>query len=66
MFKLSQRSLDRMEGVHPDLIRVVKKAITFTKIDFGVIEGLRSEEKQKELTWKDKLKIFIKMGKWKR
>jgi hypothetical protein len=21
---------------------------------------------QKELTWKDKLKIFIKMGKWKR
>ncbi len=49
MFKLSQRSLDKMEGVKPDLITVVKKAITLTKIDFGVIEGLRTEEKQKEL-----------------
>ena len=33
MFKLSQRSKDRMEGVHPDLVRVVEKAITFTKVD---------------------------------
>ena len=49
MFKLSQRSKDRMKGVHPDLVKVVEKAITFTKIDFGVIEGLRTEEKQKEL-----------------
>ena len=49
MFKLSQRSKDKMVGVHSDLVRVVEKAITFTKIDFGVIEGLRTEEKQKEL-----------------
>ena len=49
MFKLSQRSLDKMKGVKPELVTVVKKAITLTKIDFGVIEGLRTEEKQKEL-----------------
>ena len=48
-FKLSQRSLDRLEGVKPDLVKVVKRAIELTKVDFGVIEGLRTEERQKEL-----------------
>ena len=51
-FKLSQRSLDRLEGVKPELVEVVKRAIELTKIDFGVIEGLRSEERQKELVAK--------------
>ena len=48
-FKLSQRSLDRLDSVDPDLIKVVKYAIGATKIDFGVIEGVRTLEKQKEL-----------------
>ena len=48
-FTLSQRSLDRLEGVHDDMIRVVKKAIDVTKIDFGVICGLRTIEEQKAL-----------------
>ena len=48
-FTLSQRSLDRLEGVHDDMIRVVKKAIDLTKIDFGVICGLRTIEEQKAL-----------------
>lgn len=51
-FKLSQRSLDRLEGVHPDLVAVVLQAITLTKIDFGVVEGLRTLERQKELVEK--------------
>lgn len=46
MFKLSQRSLDRLQGVHPDLVKVVKRAIEISKIDFMVIEGLRSIEQQ--------------------
>ena len=46
-YKLSQRSLDRLEGVKPDLINVVKRAIELTTIDFGVIEGVRTEERQK-------------------
>lgn len=49
MFKLSGRSQSKLEGVDPQLVEVVEKAITLTKIDFGVIEGLRTEEKQKEL-----------------
>lgn len=48
MYKLSKRSLDRLDGVHEDLIAVVKKAIQLTKIDFSVIEGVRTLEKQKE------------------
>ena len=51
-FKLSQRSLDRLEGVKPELVELVKRAIEITTIDFGVIEGLRSEERQKELVAK--------------
>ena len=51
-FKLSQRSLDRLEGVKPELVEVVNRAIEITTVDFGVIEGLRSEERQKELVAK--------------
>ena len=48
-FTLSQRSLDRLEGGHDDMVRVVKKAIDLTKVDFGVICGLRTIEEQKAL-----------------
>lgn len=47
-FKLSQRSLSRLEGVKPELVAVVKRAIKLTKVDFGVVEGLRSVETQKQ------------------
>ena len=36
-------------GIEPELKEVVYEAIKVTKIDFGVIEGLRTEEKQKQL-----------------
>ena len=52
MYKLSQRSLDRMEGVDDRLVAVVKHAITSTKTDFGVIQGLRTIEMQKALVAK--------------
>lgn len=51
-FKLSQRSLDNLNGVDPKLVAVVKRAIELTKVDFGVIEGLRTEERQRELVEK--------------
>ena len=46
-FKLSQRSLDRLNGVKPELVEVVKRAIEISTIDFGVTEGLRTLETQK-------------------
>lgn len=48
-FKLGPRSLLNLRGVHPDLVRVVKRAISISDIDFTVIEGLRSVPRQKEL-----------------
>lgn len=46
-FQLSQRSLDRLKGVKPELVEVVKRAIEISTIDFGVTEGLRTLETQK-------------------
>lgn len=48
-FKLSRRSLKKLSGVHPDLVRVVKQAIIMTPIDFAVTEGMRTIERQKML-----------------
>jgi len=48
-FHLSERSLSRLKGVHEDLVRVVERAIAITPIDFTVLEGLRSIERQRQL-----------------
>jgi len=48
-FKLSQRSLDKLDGVHPDLVAVVKRAIEITDVDFGVTYGVRTVEEQEKL-----------------
>lgn len=49
MFKLSNRSFTNLYCVNPSLSTLVTQAIDITKIDFGVIEGLRSFERQKKL-----------------
>lgn len=48
-FKLSKRSRDSLQGVHPDLVRVIERAIQLTEVDFVVIEGLRTPARQAEL-----------------
>ena len=48
-YKLGKRSLSNLEGVHPDLVKVVKRAIELTQVDFTVIEGLRTKERQAQL-----------------
>ena len=48
-FTLSQRSLNNLTGVQPALVAVVQRAIQITKVDFGVIEGVRTVMRQKEL-----------------
>lgn len=51
-FRLGATSLSRLKGVHPDLVKVVKRAIELTPIDFTVLEGLRSKERQAQLVAK--------------
>lgn len=46
---LSTRSLKNLTGVHPDLVRVVKRAAEMTDLDFIVTEGLRTKARQAEL-----------------
>lgn len=48
-FTLGPTSRQRLQGVHPDLVKVVEKAISITKNDFTVLEGLRSLDRQKQL-----------------
>lgn len=48
-FYLSDKSRIKLLGVHPDLCRVVERAIGLSKVDFAVVEGLRSPERQKML-----------------
>jgi peptidoglycan LD-endopeptidase CwlK len=48
-FKLSNKSLSKLEGVNDDMVRVVSRAIELTEVDFGVIQGLRTLEEQKAL-----------------
>lgn len=51
-FKLSKRSMAKLEGVKPELVAVVQRAIEITNVDFGVIQGLRTVEEQRELVAK--------------
>lgn len=48
-FALSSRSEHALKGVNHDLVRVVRRAITLTNVDFVVTEGLRTPERQAEL-----------------
>lgn len=51
MYKLSKRSLSRLEGIESILIEIVKEAIKESPYDFGIPNdgGLRTAERQKEL-----------------
>lgn len=48
-YKLSKRSLANLEGVHPKLVLVVKRALELSAVDFKVNEGVRTPERQKQL-----------------
>lgn len=47
--KLGARSLKNLRGVHPDLVKIVKRALKICPIDFTVIEGRRTLERQRKL-----------------
>lgn len=51
-YSLSELSLSRLEGVNPNLVKVVKRAIEISGVDFRVSEGLRTKERQAELVRK--------------
>jgi peptidoglycan L-alanyl-D-glutamate endopeptidase CwlK len=48
-YVLGPQSRARLKGVHPDLVKVVERAIELTDQDFMVLEGVRTPARQKEL-----------------
>jgi len=48
-FTLGKTSRARLKGVHPQLVRVVERAIELTQVDFLVLEGVRTPQRQREL-----------------
>ena len=48
-FKFSNRSREKLVGVNQDMIAVCERAIQLTRVDFGITEGVRSLERQREL-----------------
>nr|ELR5038775.1 M15 family metallopeptidase [Providencia stuartii] len=48
-FNFSKRSEENLRGVHPDLVKVIRRALELTDIDFMVIEGKRNEARQRDL-----------------
>ncbi|MBL5904437.1 M15 family metallopeptidase [Serratia fonticola] len=47
-FRFSKRSEGSLAGVNPALVKVVRRALEITPVDFIVIEGVRTEAKQRE------------------
>ena len=56
-YNLSKRSLDNLNTCHKDLQLIVKEAIKHSQVDFIIIEGERTVERQQMLFDKGKSKV---------
>ena len=45
----SRSSEQNLEGVHPDLIKLIHFALELSPYDFGITEGIRKADRQKQL-----------------
>jgi peptidoglycan L-alanyl-D-glutamate endopeptidase CwlK len=52
MASLTSASLKRLEGVHPDLVKVARRAAEISSQAFQITEGVRSLNRQRELVRK--------------
>ncbi len=48
-YRFSRRSEKNLVGVNAVLVAVVRRALELTPVDFGITEGLRSKERQKQM-----------------
>lgn len=56
--RLSVRSEDNLQGVHPQLVNVVRRALTLSPRPFCVTEGLRDKARQQALYLQGKSKTL--------
>ena len=48
MYKFSDKSLEKLSSCHPDLQKLMKEAIKYSVIDFGISCGTRNQKEQDE------------------
>jgi len=48
-YRFSARSAKNLAGVHPELVAVMALALAESDLDFMITEGLRTEDRQREL-----------------
>ena len=48
-FVFSTQSEVNLVGIHPDLVRVIRRALELSPVDFGINEGLRTKDRQQQL-----------------
>ncbi|MDV3661621.1 hypothetical protein CMU70_14295 [Elizabethkingia anophelis] len=60
-YKLGERSLKNLDGVHPNLVKVMKMAIVNSPVDFTITEGVRTLKRQQELYAQGRTKPGIKV-----
>ena len=58
MPKFSNKSKQLLKGVHPNLIKVMERAIEITEQDFSIICGVRTLETQRNLVKQGKSKTM--------
>jgi peptidoglycan L-alanyl-D-glutamate endopeptidase CwlK len=56
-FQLGKRSRQLLSECHPDFFKIVEMALKVSEVDFGISEGYRSPERQKQLFVEGKSKI---------
>lgn len=45
-YVFSKKSVLKLQGVHPDLVKVITLALSYSKQDFSITEGVRTKEQQ--------------------
>lgn len=48
-YSFSTSSENNLRGVHPDLVKVMRRALELSKVDFGITQGVRTWRQQQEL-----------------
>ncbi len=60
-YKLGQRSKDNLKGVHPNLAKLMTASITNSPVDFTIVEGVRTTQRQQSLYAQGRTKPGIKV-----
>lgn len=58
-FVLSKKSRSKLQGVHPVLCQIMETALDRCAVDFSIIEGVRSPERQAELVAANKSWVTV-------